>query len=142
MIIDTIKEQLTFHRKARDTVIVGVLSTLFGEVERVGKDKGNRPTTDEEAIAIIKKFIANNEECARAQGYNLVTDSILPVDLCILMAQNKIYETYLPKQLSDDDMRQIIAEQNLVGVPNVMKYFKATYNGQYDGGALSKIAKG
>lgn len=128
MILEKIKEALLTSRKARDQTSVSVLSTLFSEVERVGKDKGNRPTTDEEALAVIKKFIANNNEC-------------IALGQVGLLEQNKVYQAFLPQQLAEANLRQIIAEKQLSGVSDVMKFFKTAYPGQYDGALLSKIAK-
>ena len=62
------------------------------------------------------------------------------------IAEMKIMEEYLPKQLSEQDIRDIIMGRMVqsdipcnMGI--VMKYFKDNYSGQYDGKMVSTIAK-
>jgi len=38
------------------------LVTLYAEAAKIGKDSGNRESTDEEVIKILKKFKSNAEE--------------------------------------------------------------------------------
>lgn len=132
-ILQTIKGLQLEARKARDKSLLSIYSTLFAEVEKVGKDKANRETTDEEAIAVIKKFIANAAECQDAtRDHGVAT---------LLHEEMELYKKLLPAQLSAADMVQIIIKQNLKNLPDIMKYFKATYPGQYDGKLLSMVAK-
>jgi uncharacterized protein YqeY len=137
-ILEEIKEDIDSLRKAGRKSDVQILITLFAEIERVGKDKGNRVTTDEEAVAIIKKFIENNK----------ITISYLsnPSKAAELEGENILYKFYLPKQLTEDEMRHIINTpdadgQMLTTLPLIMKFFKDNHAGQYDGKILSGLAR-
>jgi hypothetical protein len=57
-LIQTIKADQVQARKAR-SASASILTTLIGEAEMIGKNAGDRESTDEEVIAIIKKFIKN-----------------------------------------------------------------------------------
>lgn len=91
----TLIEQITRDsidaRKAKDSVKGTFLTTLLSECLKIGKDDGNRMTTDQEVVAVLKKWIKNNDETFNAvQSRNLDTTSI---------TQEKTWiETYLPTQ--------------------------------------------
>ena len=61
MILEKIKKQQLQARKEKSP-IVGALTALMSEVAIVGKNNGNRETTDEEAVKVIKKFIKGINE--------------------------------------------------------------------------------
>ena len=58
-----------------------------------------------------------------------------------LKAQMEILNKYLPKQLSEDEIRKIIESLEDKKIPSAMKYFQANYQGQVDNSLVSKIAK-
>ncbi len=137
MIIDKIKLDLNAARKLKEKEKITILSTLYGEVERVGKDKGNRLSTDEESLSVIKKFIENARLCLEYDTD--ANDKIL--------AEIAIYRSYQPKQLTEAEIKSIILElsQNPnadTTLPGIMKHFKAEYPGKYDGKLLTTIIKG
>ncbi len=133
-ILDTIKTKQLEARRAKNQRSLNIFSTLFSEVEKVGKDKANRATTDEEAVAIIKKFILNASECLDATRDTVAATS--------LSDEIKVYETFLPQQLSYTEIKEIFDTLEDKGVPSVMKHFKANFAGRYDGKVVSNIAKG
>ena len=120
-------------RKNRDSVTANLLTTLLGEAGMIGKNAGNRETTDDEVIAVVTKFIKNIDETIK---HTSATDE--------LTLERRILMTYMPKQLTDDELKltisQYITEQGLEGPKSmgiVMKYLKDTFSGQYDGKAAS-----
>ena len=59
-----------------------------------------------------------------------------------LRDENVFLESYLPKMLSQEEIKAIISDQGLNDVPSGMKYFKEHHNGQYDGKLVSSLLKG
>lgn len=126
-------------------VFLPLLSTLLGEAERVGKDKGNRPSTDDEVIAVVKKFIKNNDETIAAltnrvaQTNDGMADNIYRIES--LRSENSLLLCYLPKQLSLQDLQAIAVTMSAqpIGATmgTFMKFLKDNHPGQYDG----KLAK-
>lgn len=124
-------------RKKRDHVMIGLLSALISDAQMIGKDDGGRQPTDTEIITLIKKYIKNAEETLmHAKDNNTVV-----VELAVL-------ESYLPAQLSDDDIwdivRAVSEELNLDSPKQMgllMKHFKENYGGQFDGASAARIAK-
>jgi uncharacterized protein YqeY len=130
--IQEIKDSLLQARKSRDTLSSALLSTLLGEALMIGKNDGNRESTDAEVIKVIKKFIANNEETIKLTGPNAK-----------LGAEIVTLESFLPAQLSADELDRIISDLILKGnnMGQVMKLLKEQYAGTYDGAAASALIK-
>ena len=59
-----LKKDSLLARKAADSVRATLLSTLIAEAEMVGKNAGNRESSDDEVQQTIRKFLKNNQEAA------------------------------------------------------------------------------
>jgi uncharacterized protein YqeY len=146
-LLSDIKAKQLEARKARNAVASSLLTTLIGEASMPGKNDGNRESTDAEVIAVVKKFIKNAKETL-AHLENKV-EYVDVVEVCmpdIIKDEIAILETFLPKQLSDLELRGVIAEliASAEVKPNmgtIMSALKTQYEGRYDGGAASKHAK-
>lgn len=139
MLLENIKNEITKARKASDSVRLSILTALYAESAIVGKNDGNRASTDQEVMAVAKKFIKNNVE-------TIDTLTKKGIDVAYLEAENNVYSEFLPKQLSEAELRlivnQIILDNGLTVVDNklvgtVMKELKIKYEGAYD----AKLAK-
>jgi len=62
-------------------------------------------------------------------------------NLQVFVEEIEYLQSLLPKQLDESDIRTIISTNKLSNIKDVMSYFKANYNGQYDSKLLSTIAK-
>jgi len=141
-LIETLRENMITARKGTDTVAKNLLVTLYAECVRVGKDKRNGETTDEECLAVIKKFYDNAKETATLLEFKVPAASNFISEMSIL-------SDLLPKQLSDAELateiKNIISDNGLVGAKSlgtIMAKLKAKFNGSYDGKKASEIAKG
>lgn len=127
-----LKDDLTNYRKARDSERSKLLQTLVGELNT--KEKSNVVIDDAYIYKLIKIFVNNN---------NLTIDKLSVVEtINRLRDENVFLESYLPKMLSEDEIKTIISEHALTDVPSGMKYFKEYHNGQYDGKLVSSLLKG
>lgn len=116
-------------KRDKDTLKSSLLVTLLAEAERVGKDAGNRMSTDEEVSAVIKKFIKNMDETLKFTS----SENIL--------REKEILLGYLPKQLTKEELETIIKASALTTVPEVMKFLKQNHAGVFDGKMASDITK-
>jgi uncharacterized protein YqeY len=131
--MEQIKVQQIAARKAGalQSREASLLTTLLGEAAIVGKNAG-RETSDQEVVAVIKKFIKNIDETEKAlHARNLETSTC--------MYERGILEKFLPAQLSGEDLGKIALE--FTSMPEYMKHLKENYTGQYDGKVASTIAK-
>ena len=124
--------------KNHDKVAHEVISLVFGKAKNTAIDKGypDRKLPDNECLQLIQKFIKeleeekiNFEKAGRAETVEK------------LQAQQKLLEAYLPKQMSEDEIRAEIEKLDDKKIPSVMKHFKANFTGKCDMGLVSKIAK-
>jgi len=126
------RDQLEF-RKQRQSVEVSVLTTLIGEASAIGKNNGNRETTDAEVIALVKKFLDNN----------IATIKLLAIDntqVDVLNTENAALQVYLPKQMSEQEIRDALATCSKE-LGKIMGHFKKAFPGMYDGTLVSRLAK-
>lgn len=134
MITNKIKDLLLEARKAKKTAEITFYSTLLGELVAIGKNNGNRDTTDDEAVRHIKKWVSNIDETIRVRGEGVCTE---------LLYEKKLCEQFLPTSLTEEQLRSIIADLKAVNPQQgeVMKALKAQYPNQYDGKLASAIFK-
>ncbi len=133
MLMDAIRKDMFEAKKVKDTVKSNLLSTLFSEIFTLSKS--GKELTEEDELKIIRKFLKNIDE-------TLALD-IPEATKTKLKSEKEILESYLPKQLSKDEIEKIVAE--LVaegkGMKDIMPYFKEKYSGKYDGRTVSEIVK-
>lgn len=129
-LIEEIKQKQIAARKA-GSAEASLLTTLLGEAAMVGKNAG-RETTDQEVIAVVKKFIKNIDETVSAL-------SSRGQDAASFLAERSVLERFLPLQLTE--LALVNIAQNHKSMPEFMKFLKENYTGQYDGKLASTVAK-
>jgi len=100
------------------------LSFVIGEAQRVTKEP-----TDDQMYSIINKSIKGLKECV---GLDLNAES-----------QIALLQSYLPKQLSDQELIDVIQDLKSEGLNRgeIMKKLKETLAGRYDAKKASEFAK-
>lgn len=126
-LIQTLKIELFTHRRANNVVARNLLTTLIGDAEMVGKNNGNREPTDAEVVAIAKKFIDKNRECAHLAG-----------DSDVLKEELQILKSIMPPQLSYNELVSLFQEMNAMNLGEAMKWLKQNYPDRYDGKEAKK----
>lgn len=132
MLINKIKEDNLVARKAHDSAKASLLTTLLGEAEMIGKNDGNRQTTDAEVQEVIQKFVKNNK---------LTIAALKDIGAEQFHKENEILSEYLPKMLSEEELKVVILSYGTKNMGEIMKQLKANHAGMYDGQLASKIAK-
>lgn len=141
MLIDQIRADMMRARQGTDAVAKSLLVTLYSEALRVGKDKRNGATTDEEVIGVIRKFAVNVEETERllqARGQHTQAQR----------RELEILTAYLPTQMTPEGLetavRVIVSELGVSGAKAmgaVMAELKTRHAGTYDGKLASQVVK-
>lgn len=125
-------------RKEKNEIPRSLLVTLGSEMAMVGKN-ANRETTDEESLAVIRKFL---------KGINEVLN-IRPGD-AVALEEKRLLEAYLPQQMSEEKLRSVILEiardlhlEKITAKDTgaIMKVLSAQYAGQYQGANASALIK-
>lgn len=141
-LLTCIKRDFLQSRKDRNELKISLLSTLIGEAENIGKNNGNRETTDDEVLNLIKKFLKGIND-----SLGFMTNAKNEEAVNMLSNEKNILEIYLPAQMEDKDIVQVLQAQindgSIVVGPKfkaeAMKYLKQNFNGKYDGKMASKV---
>jgi len=138
MIIDQIKSANVQAMKDRDNIKRGVLSIIMTkyklqevEMRAAGKEIG-----DAEILAIIQKTL--KELSDEKEGYVKANNTQRVDDIS---KQEGVLADYLPKQLSEADIRSIINGLEDKSIPSVMKHFKTNYAGQVDMSLVNSVLR-
>ncbi|MCB1583126.1 MAG: GatB/YqeY domain-containing protein [Marinicella sp.] len=128
--------------KAKDKETLGAIRMLTAAIKQVEVDE-RRELSDADILSIVSKMIKQRkdaaEQYAQAQREDLEQQELTEI---------KILETYLPEQLSTEEVQAIvdavISETGASGMQDmgqVMAQVKAKVAGQADMGQVSQIVK-
>lgn len=100
-VIEKLKTESMALRKVRSPVAPAILFAL-SEIEKVGKNNGNRATTEDEAIKVIQKLIATIDE-----NLKLNVDESRRTSLNF---EKQILLGVLPQMASDSEITDFLRE--------------------------------
>lgn len=120
----------TGNKTARAVLSVVVNKALLEEKEN------NSTVSDEEVLNIIIK--TKKELSEEKQGYIKANN---PARVEEITKQEEVIEVFIPKQLSENEIRAEIAKLEDKSLPFVMKHFKINFTGRVDMGLVSRITK-
>ena len=138
MLIDELKAANIKAMKERDNnarAVISIVLTKYKlqevELKAQGKEIG-----DKELLSIIQKVL--KELSDEKEGYLKVNNQEKANDIA---KQEAVLSSYLPKQLSEAEIRDIIASLEDKSVPSVMKHFKTNYAGQVDMSLVNSVLR-
>ena len=117
--------------RAALSVVINKFNIASIEQKAQGKELG-----DNDLIAIISKVLKELKE--EKEGYQRV-NNIERVNG--IEVQEKVLQGYLPKMMSEEEIKEVILKLDDRSIPSVMKHFKENYLGKVDMGLVSKIAR-
>lgn len=139
--LDELRKMMMRAKLERDSLKSNLLSTLIAEAIMIGKNDGDRETTEAEIVNTIKKFLKNVNE-------NLLLLKELGKEQNDALREKEILESLLPKQMNEAELEakilEIIAEipESLVKTAgNVMSELKKRCDGRYEGKEAFLIVK-
>lgn len=138
MLIDDIKKASVEAMKARDSIAKGIYSIIVNKYMLLNiekKEKGEQ-ATDNDMISIISKTL---KELADEKDSYLKVNNQEKVNA--IAHQEELISKYLPKMLSEDEIRKEIDSLEDKSIPSIMKHFKANFQGKVDMSLVNKIAK-
>ena len=106
MLVQDITHDLTHAMKEREEPKLSTLRMLKAEIQKLQADKGkSAEITDDDVHTIIRRLIKQRKDAAEQYSAGGANDRAASE-----LAEIKILEPYLPKQLSDEELDSIIAE--------------------------------
>ena len=138
MLIDEISKANIEALKARDQVARAIYSVILSKYKgtEIELKAAGKEITDADLVKIITKTIKEldeEKESYEKAGRKEQAESI--------SVQKSLIEKYLPKLMSEEEIRKIIASLEDKSMPSVMKHFKMNYDGKVDMSLVSKIAR-
>lgn len=137
MLLEKLKKESLQARKEKNEVKSNLLSTVFSQVKLIAIDDGHREPTDNDVIQVVRKFLKNVEENIQLGQQGKLSKEALEQ----ARKEREILLEYLPRQLSEEELKEVIQKSGAKNIGEAMKYLKKNYSEQYDGKLASKIAK-
>lgn len=138
MIIDELKKANTEALKNKDKEARSVLNVVLSKYQLLlveARSKG-KELEDADAVSIIQKVLKelqDEKECY-VKGNKL--DRVEAIT-----HQEDTIKQYLPKQLSEDEIKEEINKLEDKSIPSIMKHFKMNFAGKVDMSLVNKVAK-
>lgn len=136
MIFEKIKSDMILAMKEGRKTDKEILSLALGQLKNKLIDLRSNTIDDATSLSIIKKIIKQlDEEIAaykNAERFETVRK---------LESQKELLTQYLPKQLKESEILEIINTLDDKSIPSVMKYFKLNYSGQCDMSIVNKVLR-
>ncbi|MEO5349579.1 MAG: GatB/YqeY domain-containing protein [Magnetococcus sp. YQC-3] len=138
--LQKIKNDLLEARKDRDNIKSNLLNILLSDAIKVGKDKGNRDSTEQEVIDTINKFIKNNKYTLLALKNNDRLE-----DINRIQQEMHILSRYLPKPLTEEELtgiiKQYINDNSKVKIGGILSFLKEKFPNRFDNQLAAQIVK-
>ena len=139
MLIDELSKANIEALKSRDQVARAIYSVLLSKYKALDielKAQG-KEATDTDMVKLIAKTIKELDEEKASYEKAGRTEEVQNIE-----TQKALIEKYLPKLMSEDEIRKEIDSLSDKSMPSVMKHFKLNFDGKVDMSLVSKIARG
>lgn len=138
MIIEQINKANIEALKNKDTTAKTILSIVKNKfmLAQIEKRSKNEELTDTDCIQILQKTIKELSE--EAENYVKANNNVEAENI---EAQKKVIEAFLPKMMSEEEVRTVINSLEDKSIPSVMRHFKANFAGKVDMKLVSDVLK-
>lgn len=138
MLIDELKKANMEALKSKNKNVRAILSVVINKynLARIELSTKGKEIADADLLGIIQKTIKELED--ERVGYLSVnnTQRVEEID-----EQMKTIQSYLPKMLTEEEIKNEILSLEDRSIPSVMKHFKENFAGKVDMGLVNRIAR-
>ncbi len=138
MIYQQLKEANVAALKNHDANARAILSVLLNKIKLVEIEKrtANADLTDADVVAVLQKTLKELDEEKQAFERAGRTENVQALN-----AQIAFVSAYLPKMMTDEEIKAEILALSDKSVPSVMKHFKANFAGKCDMRRVQEVLK-
>ena len=138
MIIDEIKKDNVQAMKDKNTLARAIYGVVMNKVllANIEAKKDGKELSDTDVVQILQKTIKELTE--EKENYVKAGNTVEAENI---EKQKEILTKYLPQMMSEEEIKNIIANMEDKSIPSVMKHFKANYAGKVDMSLVNKIAR-
>ena len=116
-------KELTLKLRKERSPLAATFQFHLAEIDKIGKSKGNRPTTEDETINYIKKAIDKAEELIE-----LTYDD----DIVHIRAEKILLKSVLPEMAPEGELRNFVSGLEGKNKGEIMKAVKTKYGALAD----------
>lgn len=138
MLIDEIKKQNMLalkNKEANKRAVYSIIINKYMLASVEARTKG-KELTDTDLVLIINKALKELEE--EKAGYEAANRNEKVEEI---KEQIATISSYLPKMMSESEIKEEILKLEDRSIPNVMKHFKTNFQGKCDMGLVNKVLK-
>ena len=136
MLIDEIKKANMEAMKAHDQASRSAYSAVISRYQILKSKDPVKEISDADLLSMIQKVVKElDEEIDSFQKANR------PEQALEVQKQKDALKRFIPAQLSEEEIKEIILSLPDHSIPFVMKHFSANYKGKVDMALVSKVAK-
>ena len=138
MIYQQLKEANVAAPKNHDANARAILSVLLNKIKLVEIEKrtANADLTDADVVAVLQKTLKELDEEKQAFERAGRTENVQALN-----AQIAFVSAYLPKMMTDEEIKAEILALSDKSVSSVMKHFKANFAGKCDMRRVQEVLK-
>lgn len=136
MIQDEIRKANIQAMKEKDAIARGIYAILLNKILMESKKGGNVEVDDALVISILQKTLKELKE--EADAFEKAGREATASDI---KRQIEIVQSFLPKMMGEEEIKNIIDALQDKSVPSVMKHFKTNYAGKVDMGLVNAILR-
>ena len=137
MLFEDLKKAQMDALKEKNTLKRSILQIVTGKamLVKIAKREKNEELTDQDVLQVIAKVIKELEE--EKLGFEKAGRTEKVEELA---SQQKLLEEYLPRQLTEEEIKTEIEKLEDKSMPNIMKHFKINFAGKCDMKLVNQIA--
>lgn len=136
MLIDEIKKANINAMKQRNLPIKNIYSLIISKYQLLKTSNPELEITDDDILKIINKTIKELQD-----EYNMYHSNNRLEKAEEIKSQMAALQIYLPKMLTEDEIRNIISNLPDKSVKSIMTHFKENYKSKVDMSLVNKISK-
>lgn len=138
MLIDELKKASMVALKEKNKEARAALSVVINKYNLMGIElkAQEKEITDADLISIITKTLKELDDELESFKRANREDRVSGIQM-----QKDVLKVYLPKMLSEEEIKSEILKLEDKSIPSVMKHFKTNFAGKVDMGLVNRVAR-
>lgn len=137
MLIDDIKKANMQAMKERNQAKRSAYSSVISRYQLLKSNNPEKEIADSDILSIIQKVVKELEEEALSYQKAGREEQVIEIN-----KQKDALKEFIPVQLSEEEIKEIIIALPDHSVPFVMKHFSLNYKGKVDMSLVNKVLRG
>ncbi len=137
MLIDEIKKANLAAMKEKNQAKRSAYSSIISRYQLLKTKDPSKEIKDEDVLSLIQKVVKELDEEMDSYQKAGRTESVLEIQ-----KQKDALKEFIPAQLTEEEIKSIIASLPDKSMPVVMKHFSVNYRGKVDMSLVNKVLKG